>query len=1145
MDSIVCCRRLFLAVVALYLPISSMAKLSADYYAGSSALSTGHWVKVKIKESGMHQITDAELRGMGFSNPENVAVYGYSATELSDYRLTSDSPDDLPAIPSIRHDGKLIFYAVGDVDLSITRNVSTGGSVTYPVNVQRNYYADYSTCFLTDALPRVEPETVPYVEDYATAVSDSWGMVHYEEELYNDETIGARFLGRRFVDEPVQTFEFDMPEYTVMGNIQIQMAIGVRTEQSRVMAITLPSGKTMNVSLSPVKADTYAYQGLTQLYSDKPSLLGSYSVKINATGTNAGGLDFLTVAYPRSNALWQSPQTMLVFKKLSATGKVKVIGIGRNTKIWSVGNGKAPRALELGSINGDEPQTDDAPGFVMSPGDYDVTADGKCAYLVAFDADSELPGVEVVGLVANQNLHGMSTPELLIVASHMMAEQAERLAQAHREAEGMDVAVVDVDDVYNEFSSGAPHLMALRRLVRMLADKEPGKLRSVLLFGAASYDNRGIASMNKNTFRDNLIPMYMREDIAGSGKLPESYASDAVVGMLDEDVASFEIGRALMSVNVGRIPARSEADAQSFVDKAIDLIKNPVSTDVINRALLMSDDGDKNGHMVDSENLSAAIREKSPSTTTYKAYDAVYPVEKGVSYMLRDCAEWVLKRGASFMAYSGHATPTELSGSKLWNTAKVQEVEYANPPFVMLATCRALYYDHEQNNLGEKMLYQPNGGAIALVGALREVYKEYNQQLNLAVGEEFFGAQPGATYGDVFRLARNRMVPDTPLTGAVHYYDLIYNTLSYNLIGDPELRLPVAGLRAEITGIDGNSVAGTDEISLTPGRSVVVKGRVVEALGGSADASFNGFLTLSIFDGKRVQSTINHDSTSSPQDVTFDEDLIYEERVAVENGEFSVTVYVPDVNFSEGVNRVSLFAAGLDNRLATGSFDRINIGKATGNVSLPDDSAPAIASMYLNDDSFRSGDIVTGDAVLYAEVSANDYGLVVSATQPGRSLKVVYDGSKTLADAEHCFRRNADGSGLLELPVSEMLDGVHSLTLKVFNNAGQSSERTISFTVVNIGNGSALAVEEYPAVDEANIDLVHGFRDDPSGRLVIKDGSGRVVFTDSNASFPYCWNLKDSDGANVVEGCYTVEAYIKSGNQYGYASAAEIVVNRD
>ena len=1122
------------------------AVFAKDYYASQSALSRGRWVKIKVRESGMQQITDAELREMGFEHPDKVAVYGYGATCLSDYRLTSESPDDLPAVAVMRHGDKLVFYGEGDVSLKLVKRVSVNGAVSYPVEPVRNYYADYGTYFLTDAMPQVAPEKMVYDEAESEAVGSSWGMAHYEEELYNDGAIGARFLGRRFVDEPKQRYVFSMPGFIGDSRVCIQAVYGVRVDKSRVMPVTLPSGSRTNLSLSPVKAETYAYQGITQIYSDKPLKSDGdvYSMSIDATGAAAGGLDFVTVAYPRDNSVGDAPQSMLVFKALESKQKVELKGVKRNTRVWAVSDGRKPvRELEIGNVNGVrpvEPGMDAERYFVMSPGHYDVSRGEGCCYLLAFNPDDELRHVEFAGEVSNQNLHGFETPQMLIVTSRLMRGEAERLARAHKQADGLDAGVVLIDDIYNEFSSGTPHIMAIRRFARMLADRCPGRLRSVLLFGAAHWDNRGLTMEDEAAFRDNLIPIYLREDVAGCGKLPESYATDALAGMLEEDADGFDIGRSLMTVAVGRIPARSPGDAASAVSKIERWLQNPPAADLMNRAVLMCDKGDKNGHMADAEGLAEVISGCSPSTTVYKAYNTVYPISGRTAAELHRCAEWVLKKGAAYMAYSGHATPRDLAAELVWSTKKALATDYRYPTFVMLATCRALYYDHPEVNIGETLLYKDRGGAIGVVGALREVYQEYNQQLNLAMGDEFFSGRHGRTYGEVFRKARNRMVPTTPPSGAIHYYDLIYNSLSYNFIGDPEVAVPVAEKEVEILSVDGKAVGAGLEVE--SGRFMEVTGRVVS--NDVTDTGFDGELTLSIFDGPVTRKTINHDSTSGVADVVMDEALIYEGKASVSRGRFSARVFVPTPDYPGGGNRMVAFAVSDDGEMATGHSGKIDIvdGSDGGSDGV---AAPDITCMWIDDELFLDGDVTGGDVRFYAEVGADEAGVVCGSSQIGHKLALTLDEGHKLAEAEHCFVQGSNGGGVLDMEITGLADGNHELSLKVCNHAGVYATRSIRFTVVNTSAFGVLSVEERPAAQVATISLKHDFKETPRGRLVVRNGDGKVVFSDSGAEFPYIWNLTDASGAQVAEGRYEVEAYLHGGAAYGRSSAAEIVVSRD
>ncbi len=113
--------------------------------------------------------------------------------------------------------------------------------------------------------------------------------------------------------------------------------------------------------------------------------------------------------------------------------------------------------------------------------------------------------------------------------------------------------------------------MGIRRFIKMLALREPGRLRSLLLFGAAAQDNRNIRGL-LNDHQGSYIPIFQNQQITSGGWLGKSYATDAIYGVLSEDFTLNGVdGRNLlgdMEINVGRIPAYDSGQATAIVDKS-------------------------------------------------------------------------------------------------------------------------------------------------------------------------------------------------------------------------------------------------------------------------------------------------------------------------------------------------------------------------------------------------------------------------------------------------------------------------------------------------------------------------------------------------------------------------------------------------
>lgn len=86
--------------------------------------------------------------------------------------------------------------------------------------------------------------------------------------------------------------------------------------------------------------------------------------------------------------------------------------------------------------------------------------------------NQSLPTPKVVGDVTNQDLHALPQTDMIIIAQPGLTSQAERLAEAHRDRDGLTVQVVTPEVIYNEFSSGTPDATAYRRFMKMFYDRQ-------------------------------------------------------------------------------------------------------------------------------------------------------------------------------------------------------------------------------------------------------------------------------------------------------------------------------------------------------------------------------------------------------------------------------------------------------------------------------------------------------------------------------------------------------------------------------------------------------------------------------------------------------------------------------------------------
>ena len=263
---------------------------------------------------------------------------------------------------------------------------------------------------------------------------------------------------------------------------------------------------------------------------------------------------------------------------------------------------------------------------------------------------------------------------------------------------------------------------------------------------------------------------------------------------------------------------------------------------------------------------------------------------------------------------------------------------------------------------------------------------------------------------------------------------------------------------------------------------------------------------------------------------------------AVTNGQFEISLVTPVAQKPNSINRISYFAISNDKKTrASGFLNYVTVGDYNAETAIDDTTAPVIENCYINDISFANGDIVESDFTFFASISADETG-INTANNIGAMATLSLDGKKSFPFANSAITINADGSASLEYIINDIDDGHHTLTLSIKDNAGNSSSKTISFVVVNRSASAVLNVAETPARTEATFTIDHNFKDEPMGRIVIEDSNGNAIFTKNNCSFPYTWNLKDTNGKVVNDGNYKAYVILKGGNLYGSSDKIDVIV---
>ncbi|MEC8853197.1 MAG: type IX secretion system sortase PorU, partial [Bacteroidota bacterium] len=442
--------------------------------------------------------------------------------------------------------------------------------------------------------------------------------------------------------------------------------------------------------------------------------------------------------------------------------------------IWDVSN----------PVNVRERNTD----FSSNQTSFIAPTDSLKEYL-AFNGNSYY-STELIGKISNQNLHGSDNDVEYVIVSHPdFLSAANDLAQYHDQKDGIKTIVVTPQEIYNEFSSGAQDITAIRDFLRMFYKKPSNKLKYLLLFGDASYD-----PLSRITNNTNFVPSYQSNN---SVSPTQSYITDDYYGLLDDAEGNFT--NDLVDIGIGRFPVQTLTQANDMVRKVKNYNGEMAIGDWRNKITFVADDGDAddgNTHMWQADSLANIIDDNYKNINIKKIYLDAYTQESTPggprSPDAQNAITESVEKGSLLINYSGHGGELGWSKERILEVGQINKWENENNlPLFVTATCEfSRFDDPDRVSAGEYVLLNKDGGAIALLSTSRLVYASPNYFLNKQFVKALFEKENGELprLGDLFR--QTKVNSGTAL-----------NNRNFTLLGDPALRLAYPDLNVNTTAI--------------------------------------------------------------------------------------------------------------------------------------------------------------------------------------------------------------------------------------------------------------------------------------------------------------------------------------------------------
>jgi hypothetical protein len=333
--------------------------------------------------------------------------------------------------------------------------------------------------------------------------------------------------------------------------------------------------------------------------------------------------------------------------------------------------------------------------------------------------------------------------DLLIITRRELFDSAGPLV-ALRQKEGLSVAVVDIDDIYDEFSFGQKSPRAVKDFLALSRNGWKKAARYVLVLGDASYDPKNCLGLGDF----DLVPTRLIDTT-----FMETASDDWLTDFNDDGVADLAIGR---------LPVRNAAEAAFMIAKII----NYEQASPAEEALLVSDLNDGINFEGSSEQLIPLI----PSQTKITHLKRGQLGDEATHAALID----LINRGQRVVNYNGHGNLDMWRGVFSARDA-LQLTNQKHPAvFVMMNCLNGYFQDPASDSLGEALL-KSIGGAVAVWASTAMTYADAQAPMNA----EF--------YRQIFATSHPR-IGDAAVRAKAATSDVDVRR-SWMLLGDPTMRL--------------------------------------------------------------------------------------------------------------------------------------------------------------------------------------------------------------------------------------------------------------------------------------------------------------------------------------------------------------------
>lgn len=314
--------------------------------------------------------------------------------------------------------------------------------------------------------------------------------------------------------------------------------------------------------------------------------------------------------------------------------------------------------------------------------------------------------------------------DLVIIGHESLLDATAPLAEARR-AEGYRVEVIDVEDLFDEFSDGIRTPHAIRDFFVHASEQWATPPRFAILMGDATADPNDYTGHGFGDF----VPTRM---------LMTEFSKTAS----DDWFTDFD-GDGGAEIPIGRFPARTSDEAATMVAKTLSY-SGAMGMEWTRKAILVTDRNDPGGVINNFTRVSDAAATQLPSVLQIeKIYGEMMGIPAARSRLIQ---RW--NEGLGLVNYYGHGTAHAWSSANLFTRSHARALRNGErlPVVTAMACLLSFFHDPHSESFGESLLRNPNGGAAVVWGSSGLTYLHEQVEMYEPFIQMFF--QQGYTIGE-------------------------------------------------------------------------------------------------------------------------------------------------------------------------------------------------------------------------------------------------------------------------------------------------------------------------------------------------------------------------------------------------------------